>query len=283
MQINKAINFLKERNIDDAEIAIVLGSGLGDFANSLDDKKEIFYKDIPGFTSSTVIGHSSKLVYGKVEGKKVLVMSGRTHYYEGLGIEKAVYPIKVLAGLGIKKLILTNAAGGINENFKPSDLMLIRDHINLTGINPLIGENEEGFDRFPDMTYTYSKDLRDKAKAAAKNIDLDVKEGVYMYFTGPSYETPAEIIAARRLGADCAGMSTVPEVVVARHRRMEVLGISCISNMAAGVLDQALRHEDVMEVSNQIKERFKEYLREIIRVIWWTFMTLLKKRKIKKY
>ena len=267
MQINKAINFLKERNIDDAEIAIVLGSGLGDFANSLEDKKEIFYKDIPGFTSSTVIGHSSKLVYGKVEGKKVLVMSGRTHYYEGLGIEQAVYPIKVLAGLGIKKLILTNAAGGINESFKPSDLMLIRDHINLTGINPLIGENEEAFDRFPDMTYTYSKDLRDKAKVAAKNIDLDVKEGVYMYFTGPSYETPAEIIAARRLGADCAGMSTVPEVVVARHRRMEVLGISCISNMAAGVLDQALRHEDVMEVSNQIKERFKEYLREIIRVI----------------
>ncbi|WP_428842298.1 purine-nucleoside phosphorylase [Peptoniphilus catoniae] len=248
-------------------MGVILGSGLGDFADLIENPISFDYKNIPGFVSSSVVGHDSKLIMGKLEGKSIVVMKGRVHYYEGLGMDKVIFPIKVLSELGVEKLIVTNASGAVNKSFKPKDIMIIKDHINITGINPLIGPNDEKGPRFPDMTYTYSRNLIKKAKEAAKNINLDVKEGVYMWFSGPSYETPAEVRAAGILGADSVGMSTVPEVIIAKHRNMEVLGLSCTSNMAAGVLDQPLNHEDVINSSKETSEIFKKYVRNIIKVI----------------
>lgn len=249
------------------EIGIILGSGLGEFADTIENKIVIKYSDIPEFPTTTVEGHSGELIFGEIAGRKIVAMKGRVHYYEGFDISKVVYPTKLLCELGIKTLIVTNASGGINKDFKPTDLMLISDHINFSGQNPLIGENDEKGSRFIDMSYAYSKELRDKAKSAAKNINLDVKEGVYIWFTGPSYETPAEVRMARVLGADAVGMSTVPEVIVARHRGVEVLGISCVTNMAAGILDKELEHKEVMEVSEKIKDTFAKYIFEIIKII----------------
>lgn len=268
MKIEKTIEFIRTKVEFIPEIGIILGSGLGDFSKFIENKIIIDYKDIPEFPIATVAGHSGQLIFGELHGKKVVAMKGRVHYYEGLGIDKTVYPTKVMCELGIKKLIVTNASGGINRDFKPTDIMLIRDHINFTGKNPLIGKNEDDKgSRFLDMTYTYSKELREKAKSIAKKINLDIKEGVYIWFTGPCYETPAEIKMAEILGADAVGMSTVPEVIVARHRGIEVLGISCITNMAAGILNQPLKHEEVIEVSEKVKSIFSEYISEIIKVI----------------
>lgn len=270
--IDKSINYIKEKINEKPEIGIVLGSGLGDFADTIEDKIEIPYKEIPGFPVSTVKGHDGKLIFGKIDSKNVCVMKGRIHYYEGYDIKDVVYPIEVLAGLGIKTIILTNAAGGVNEEFEPADLMIISDHINLMGKNPLIGPNDEKVGpRFPDMTDLYNKELVEVAENSAKKLGINVKKGVYMYFTGPSYETAAEVRMARILGADAVGMSTVPEAIVARHRGLKILGISTITNMSTGILDTPLDHTEVVEVGKEVAGKFKELLMEIIEEIWWTF------------
>lgn len=270
--MDKSINYIKEKIKNEPEIGIVLGSGLGDFADTIEDKIEIPYKEIPGFPVSTVKGHDGKLIFGKIASKNICVMKGRIHYYEGYDIKEVVYPIEVLAALGIKTIILTNAAGGVNTDFEPADLMIISDHINLMGKNPLIGPNDEKIGpRFPDMTDLYSKELVEVAENSAKKLDINIKKGVYMYFTGPSYETAAEVRMARNLGADAVGMSTVPEAIVARHRGLKILGISTITNMSTGILDTPLDHTEVVEVGKEVAGKFKELLREIIEEIWWIF------------
>lgn len=266
--MNKSIDYIKGKIKNQPEIGIVLGSGLGDFADAIEDKIEIPYTEIPGFPVSTVKGHDGKLIFGKINSKEVCVMKGRIQYYEGYDIKEVVYPIEVLAGLGIKTLILTNAAGGVNTDFEPADLMIINDHINLMGKNPLIGPNDEDLGpRFPDMTDLYNKDLIEVAEKSAKKLGIDIKEGVYMYFTGPSYETAAEVRMARILGADAVGMSTVPEAIIARHRGLKILGISTITNMSTGILDTPLDHTEVVEVGQEVAGKFKELLKEIIEEI----------------
>lgn len=266
--MNKSIDYIKGKIKNQPEIGIVLGSGLGDFADAIEDKIEIPYTEIPGFPVSTVKGHDGKLIFGKINSKEVCVMKGRIHYYEGYDIKEVVYPIEVLAGLGIETLILTNAAGGVNTDFEPADLMIINDHINLMGKNPLIGPNDEDLGpRFPDMTDLYNKDLIEVAEKSAKKLGIDIQEGVYMYFTGPSYETAAEVRMARILGADAVGMSTVPEAIIARHRGLKILGISTITNMSTGILDTPLDHTEVVEVGQEVAGKFKELLKEIIEEI----------------
>ncbi len=266
--MNKSIDYIKDKIKNQPEIGIVLGSGLGDFADAIEDKVEIPYTEIPGFPVSTVKGHDGKLIFGHINSKEVCVMKGRIHYYEGYDIKEVVYPIEVLAGLGIKTIILTNAAGGVNTDFEPADLMIITDHINLMGKNPLIGPNDEDLgSRFPDMTDLYNKELVEVAENSAKKLGIDIKEGVYMYFTGPSYETAAEVRMARILGADAVGMSTVPEAIIARHRGLKILGISTITNISTGILDTPLDHTEVVEVGKEVAGKFKELLKEIIEEI----------------
>ena len=249
-----------------ADIAVVLGSGLGDFGNDLENPREISYADIPGFPRATVQGHAGKFIMGTLAGKKVLMMSGRFHCYEGHPLEDVVLPIRVMARLGVKNLILTNAAGGVNIDFRPGVLMLISDFINLTGKNPLIGPNMDAFGpRFPDMTDAYDRTLRELTMHAARQLDIDLRRGVYCWMNGPTYETPAEVRMARVLGADAVGMSTVPETIVARHCGMKVLGISCITNMAAGVFREPINHEEVMAMGRHVRGEFAALLTETIR------------------
>ena len=249
-----------------ADIAVVLGSGLGDFGNDLENPREISYADIPGFPRATVQGHAGKFIMGTLAGKKVLMMSGRFHCYEGHPLEDVVLPIRVMARLGVKNLILTNAAGGVNIDFRPGVLMLISDFINLTGKNPLIGPNFDAFGpRFPDMTDAYDRTLRELTMHAARQLDIDLRRGVYCWMNGPTYETPAEVRMARTLGADAVGMSTVPETIVARHCGMKVLGISCITNMAAGVFREPINHEEVMAMGRHVRGEFAALLTETIR------------------
>ena len=247
-------------------IGMVLGSGLGDLAEQLEKRIYISYKDIPFFPVSTVFGHKGRLVVGILEGKRVMCMQGRFHYYEGYGMDQVVFPIQVMHAMGIDNLLVTNAAGGVNTSFKPGDLMLITDHIKLIADSPIRGPNNDKLgSRFFDMTNTYDKALMEIARKEAASLSLKVQEGVYMFFSGPSYETPAEIRAARTLGSDAVGMSTVPEAIAASHMRMKVLGISCITNMAAGILDQPLSHEEVMETSEKVKTEFASLIRGITR------------------
>ena len=247
------------------DVAIVLGSGLGDFAEGLADAVTTPYGDIPHWPASAVIGHAGKLVIGSLAGKRIAALSGRAHFYEGHDLRTVTFATRVLWLLGVKTLILTNAAGGINTAFKPGTLMVIDDHINLLGSNPLVGPNDDRFGfRFPDMTEVYSKRLRDIADVAAKARDVFVTHGVYVAVHGPSYETPAEIRFLRTIGADAVGMSTVPEALVARQMRMEVLGISCITNPAAGVLPKPLHHDEVMEVAQRVKGEFSSLLEGIV-------------------
>lgn len=249
------------------EIGIVLGSGLGELADEYNDIS-IPYAEIPGFEASTILGHKSRLVFAEINGKKVVMMQGRFHYYEGHSIEKVVYPIKVMKALGVKTVILTNAAGGVNPSFNPSDLMVITDHINYMGVNPLIGPNDDSMgERFPDMSELYSPELIDLTERIADKIGIDLQEGVYMAFSGPSYETPAEIKMAGIMGADAVGMSTVPEAIVARWAGMKVLGISCICNSAAGVSGGPLSHEEVIRAANISKDRFKTLVKEVIKAL----------------
>ena len=248
-----------------ADVAIVLGSGLGAFADGLGDASVIDYGKIPHWPAARVIGHSGKLVCGSIKGRRALALAGRVHYYEGHDLNTVTFAIRVLGVLGVKTLLLTNAAGGINTAFSQGALMVIDDHINLFGTNPLIGPNDERFGaRFPDMTEVYSRRLRAVADATAKDLGLRLEHGVYIAVHGPSYETPAEIFAFRTLGADAVGMSTVPEAIVARHMGIEVLGISCISNMAAGVLPQPLHHDEVLETTRRVRGQFGALLEGII-------------------
>jgi len=264
-KIDKTVEFLKSKIDYVPEIAIILGSGLGKLADLIEDAKIIPYEEIPNFPRTTVAGHEGKLIFGTIKNRRVVAMKGRFHYYEGNEMDSVVYPIRVFRRLGIGNLIVTNAAGGINTGFKPGDLMLITDHISLFCENPLRGENINDLGpRFPDMTVAYDKNLRALALESAGKLGIDLKSGIYSYCKGPSYESPAEIRALRNMGADAVGMSTVPETIVARHMGMRVLGISCITNMAAGILDQPLNHEEVMETGKQAEKKFSELVCAII-------------------
>jgi len=260
-----AADAIKNRCGEVPRIAVVLGSGLGDFADTLGDAVHIPYQEIPHWPAPTVIGHAGKLVVGSVSGQRVAALSGRVHAYEGHAQDTVVFGVRAMARLGVAHLVLTNAAGGINISFGEGALMVIDDHINLTGNNPLIGANDDRFGtRFPDMSEVYSRRLGAIADQAAEETGVTVAHGVYVAVHGPSYETPAEIRAFRTLGADAVGMSTVAEAIAARHAGLEVLGISCITNMAAGVLPQPLVHSEVMETARRVRGSFIALLEAII-------------------
>jgi purine-nucleoside phosphorylase len=264
-QANRSAQFIRSRVPAVPEIAIVLGSGLGPFAESLSDPVFIPYREIPGFAQATVEGHAGRLAIGKTGPVLVAAMQGRFHFYEGYSLDDVTFPIRVLKLLGVRTLILTNAAGSLNTEFTPGSLMVISDHINLLGTNPLIGPNDERFGpRFPDLSSTYDPKLQNMVIAEAKAIGLDMRRGVYAALSGPSYETPAEIHMVRTLGADAVGMSTVPEAIVARHMSMQVIGISCITNLAAGVSDRPVDHSQVMSTGEKVREQFTELLRRVI-------------------
>ncbi|HVA71964.1 MAG TPA: purine-nucleoside phosphorylase [Candidatus Limnocylindrales bacterium] len=261
----RAAKFIRSKTKLRPKIALVLGSGLGAFADQLEDAARIPYERIPHFPRSTAIGHAGRLVIGKAGGVAVAAMQGRVHFYEGYPLRDIVFPMRVFARLGIRAAILTNAAGGINLGFKQGTLMVMRDHINLQGSNPLIGPNDERFGpRFPDMTHAYDKDYRAIALEEARRLGVEVVEGVYAALPGPSYETPAEIRHLRAIGADVVGMSTVPEVIAARHMGIRVLGISCITNMAAGILDKPLDHAEVLATGERVKGDFIALLRAVL-------------------
>jgi purine-nucleoside phosphorylase len=264
-KVQETAAWLTQRYGAPPDVAIVLGSGLGEFTKTMPDAVACAYADVPNWPASAVIGHAGQLVVGSVAGKRVAALSGRAHFYEGHSLQTVTFGVRALATFGVRTLILTNAAGGINLQFKPGTLMLIDDHINLMGSNPLVGPNEDRFGpRFPDMTEVYSQRLREIAIAAAAHAGVPLARGVYVAVHGPSYETPAEIRAFRTLGADAVGMSTVPEAIVARHMGMEVLGISCITNPAAGVLPQPLVHDEVMEVARRVRGEFSALLEAIV-------------------
>jgi len=247
-------------------VGLILGSGLGVLGNEINDQVVIPYSDIPHFPTSTVAGHEGQLVLGNLEGKQVIAMQGRFHYYEGYSMDQVTFPVRVMKELGIQSIIVTNAAGGINKEFSPGDLMLISDHINNMGTNPLIGPNDNKLGvRFPDMSTVYDAEYIQLAERCAMELGLIVKKGVYVGNTGPTYETPAEINMLRTLGGDAVGMSTVPEVIVAGHANLRVLGISCISNMAAGILDQPLSHKEVIETTNKVQENFLQFVKKILK------------------
>ena len=256
--------FILEKGVKEIDFGLILGSGLGELAEEIEEAIVIPYDQIPFFPTSTVVGHAGQLVYGTLSGKKVLAMQGRFHFYEGHSMQTVTYPVRVMAALKAHSVIVTNASGGVNESFVPGDLMLITDHINFTGQNPLIGPNEDEIGpRFPDMSEAYTLTYREVAKEAASQLDLTLKEGVYMGYSGPTYETPAEIRMSRTMGADAVGMSTVPEVIVAAHSGLKVLGISCITNLAAG-MQANLNHEEVVETTQRVKQSFKALIKEVL-------------------
>ena len=264
--LEKTVDVIRQKINDfSPEIGIILGSGLGELADEYCDIS-IDYKDIPGFEVSTVSGHRGRLVFSEISGKKVVMMQGRFHFYEGHSIQKVVYPVKVMQKLGVKTVIITNAAGGVNPSFNPSDLMIITDHINMMGQNPLIGVNDDAMGvRFPDMSEVYSSEYVDLVKKTGESLGIDLQDGVYLALTGPSYETPAEVRMARTLGADAVGMSTVPEAMVSVWAGMKVIGISCICNSAAGVSTVGLSHEDVIKAADKAKNKFKTLVVEVIK------------------
>ena len=264
-KIRESASYILEKTKYKPTIGLILGSGLGSIGDKLEGSEKYRYEDIPHFPVSTVEGHAGQLVIGKLEGKTVVAMQGRFHYYEGYSMLQVTFAVRIMKMLGVEKLLVTNAAGGINTEFSPGDLMLITDHINFSGINPLIGENLNEFGvRFPDMSQAYDQGLLTLSENIALQKNIGVKKGVYVCVTGPSYETPAEIRMFRMMGADAVGMSTIPEVIVANHSGMRVIGISCITNMAAGILDQPLNHEEVMQTSSIAKEKFILLVRGII-------------------
>jgi len=268
VRTQRAAKFILSKTKLRPKVALVLGSGLGAFAEELTSTTRIPYHKIPNFPRSTVEGHAGALVIGKAGDVPVAAMQGRVHLYEGYHVKDVVFPMGVLRQMGIRAAILTNAAGAINLNYAQGALVVIRDHINLQGVNPLTGPNEERFGpRFPDMSEAYSKAYREKALEAGKSLGLGVHEGVYAAMAGPSFETPAEIRYLKAIGADLVGMSTVPEVIAARHMGIRVLGISCVTNMAAGILDQPLSHAEVMETGERVKGQFIALLRAMIPVI----------------
>lgn len=267
-RINTAVEYIKSKTDRSPSVAAVLGSGLGIYVDKLEDKIVIPYCEIPGFHQTTVAGHEGQLVYGKTNGIDVLIMQGRYHVYEGHDLSEVVFPIRVMGSLGVKNLILTNASGGINSQYSPGDLVIIQDQINMTGKNPLIGKNiDELGPRFPDMTEVFSKDLISHIQDAYEDLKLKVQTGVYMGVLGPSYETPAEIKMLRTLGGDLVGMSTVHEAISANHMGMKVAGISCVTNMAAGMGDEKLTHDDVKQVAKIAMNSFADLLNKSIQRI----------------
>ncbi|MFB9325298.1 purine-nucleoside phosphorylase [Paenibacillus aurantiacus] len=267
-QIKEAAAYIQSKTSIQPEIGLIMGSGLGVLGDYIENPVVIPYHDIPHFPVSTVEGHAGELLIGTLANRPVVLMRGRFHMYEGYGPELTAFPVRVMKAIGASKLVVTNAAGGINTNFQAGDLMLISDQINLTGRNPLIGPNDNELGvRFPDMSEAYSGRLRTLAREVAKQQGFDVQEGVYLSVLGPSYETPAEIRMMRTLGADAVGMSTVAEVIAARHAGLEVLGISCISNMASGILNQPLSHDEVMETTEAVKSRFLGLVQGVVPLI----------------
>ncbi|HVF68871.1 MAG TPA: purine-nucleoside phosphorylase [Pyrinomonadaceae bacterium] len=260
-----AARFIRSRASDEIRVALVLGSGLGAFADELEGAEAIPYSEIPGFARPTVEGHAGRLVLGRVGGVYVAAMQGRFHFYEGYALEEVTFPVRVFALAGASSLVLTNAAGGLNNSFEQGALVLISDHLNLMGTNPLLGPNDARFGpRFPDMTEVYDRGYQEAAVAEAHALGIELRRGIYAALSGPSYETPAEIRMLRLLGADAVGMSTVPEAIVARQMGLRVLGISCITNMAAGMLDEPINHEEVIETGERVRETFAELLRRVI-------------------
>jgi purine-nucleoside phosphorylase len=263
-----ATRIIRSRISVEPRVALVLGSGLGGFADDFEEAVGIPYEDIPGFVRSTAQGHAGRLVIGKIDSVPVLAMQGRVHYYEGYSLEEVTFAVRTFGLLGVKTIVLTNAAGGINVQLTQGALMVISDHLNLMGVNPLRGPNDERFGpRFPDMSTVYSAELQELVVEEAKAINVEVRRGIYEALSGPSYETPAEIHLLRGLGADAVGMSTVPEAIVARHMGLEVLGISCITNMAAGISDEPINHEEVMATGDRVRATFTELLQKVIGAI----------------
>ena len=249
------------------DAAVIVGTGLGGIAKDVAKPIVISFTDIPHFPKPTVAGHAGQMIFGELAGRKLMVLSGRFHYYEGRTLAEIVYPVNVVDALGVKVLIVTNAAGGINPQFNPGDLMIIEDHVNLMGVNPLLGMNDNGGVKFVDMSQAYSGRLREKLDAAAEKLQMMVRHGVYLATTGPNYETPAEIKAFAWLGADAVGMSTVPEVIIARYHNIEVAGISCISNLAAGITSKKLSHEEVLEISKASQDKLGKLLTEFVNLL----------------
>ncbi|GIO30804.1 MULTISPECIES: purine-nucleoside phosphorylase [Paenibacillus] len=263
--IREAAAYIQGKTGSKPEVGLILGSGLGILADLIQDGISIPYQDIPHFPVSTVEGHDGELLIGTIEGRAVVMMKGRFHMYEGYGPEVTAFPVRVMKELGVQSLLVTNAAGGVNKSYKPGDLMVIADHLNFTGRNPLIGPNDPELGvRFLDMSEAYSRRLRGVLKTVAESKGIELQEGVYAGLLGPTYETPAEIRMLRTLGADAVGMSTVSETIVARHAGLEVLGISCISNMAAGILDQPLSHDEVMETTELVRDKFLNLVLAVI-------------------
>jgi purine-nucleoside phosphorylase len=264
-KIKETVDFVRARCIQAPALGLILGSGLGAFADSLKDRAVIPFSELPYFPSITVLGHSGNLITGNVEGIPIVVLQGRFHLYEGHALEDVAFPARVLCCLGIRRLIVTNAAGGISTAFRPGDLMLITDHINLTGLNPLVGPNlDELGPRFPDMSEAYDSAMQEIALEVARQKRIALRQGVYLGLVGPSFETPAEIRMCRTLGADAVGMSTIPEVIIANHMGVRVLGISCITNMAAGIFPKMLTHEDVIAAADGVSDTLQSLLRGII-------------------
>jgi purine-nucleoside phosphorylase len=263
--IEEAKAYIESRATLRPAIAVVLGSGLGAFAEELSGRVEIPYSEIPGWPGSTAVGHAGKLILGKLGDLEVAVMAGRAHLYEGYSPAQATYGVRVLGRLGVRSMVFTNAAGGINLTLERGGLVLIADHINLQGSNPLAGPNDDSLGpRFPDMSEAYSRQFRETAKQVAVELCIPIGEGVYAAMLGPSYETPAEIRYLRTIGADVVGMSTVPEAIVANHMGMKILGISCVTNMAAGVLPQKINHEEVLETGAMVRDTLVTYLKALL-------------------
>lgn len=268
ININEIYMSIKDRIPFEPEVALILGSGLGDFANEIEDSVTLPYHEIKGFPVSTVTGHAGQFVFGYVGKKKVVAMQGRVHYYEGYTMEQVVLPIRLMHMMGAEDLLLTNAAGGVNYNFKPGDLMIICDHITSFVPSPLIGKNNEDLgERFPDMSKVYNEDLIKLLTSIGEKLEIELKKGVYLQTTGPNYETPAEVNMYRMLGADAVGMSTACEAMAANHMKMRIAGISCITNFASGMSDKPLNHEEVKETANKIASDFKSLVKKFIEAI----------------
>ena len=267
-RIDNAVSYIRSRTDAEPEFGMILGSGLGDFADTLENRLVIPFSEIPDFPAATVPGHVGAFVFGTKHGKRIVCLQGRIHYYEGHPMSLLSMPVRMMAKLGVKLLVLTNAAGGVNKDYRPGDLMLITDHINFSGGNPLIGPHEPEFGpRFPDVSDLYSSALRLKVKLAAVEAGIGLRQGVYMMFSGPSYETPAEVRMARILGADAVGMSTAPEAIVAAQCGIKCLGISCITNLAAGVSPNKLSHQEVMETAAMVHDKFHSLLNLILKTV----------------
>lgn len=264
VKLQETAAYIREQGVKEVEFGLILGSGLGELADEIENPVVISYEKIPHFPVSTVVGHAGQLVYGDLSGKKVLAMQGRFHYYEGNSMQAVTFPVRVMKALGAHSMVVTNAAGGVNTSFTPGNLMLITDQINFTGTNPLIGENDDDLGpRFPDMSEPYDKAYGKVARQVADKLKITLQQGVYMGYSGPTYETPAEIRMSRMMGADAVGMSTVPEVIVARHMDMRVLGVTCVTNLAAG-MQANLNHEEVVETTERVKADFKSLIKETL-------------------